>query len=109
MSIHTASPASNDFYRVRTPLEAAEATVTTERGTYYATGMCYSSPNHKTARFSISVTRVSDGKTAPSVDNLLVKRTGYASAAGIGSWNTYREAVTALLDLGVQWLESVQA
>ena len=31
------------------------------------------------------------------------------SAAGIGSWATYREAVTALLEIGVQWFEGVRA
>ena len=96
---------ANSFYAPKTPLQAAVATVTTARDTYYAADICFASPNSKTAKHGIVVTRLSDKAVAPVVSTLLVKASGYSSVTGVGSWATFKEAVQALLDLGVQWFE----
>lgn len=96
---------ANSFYAPKTPLQAAVATVTTSRDTYYASDICFASPNSKTAKHSIVVTRLSDRAVAPAVNTLLVKASGYSSVTGVGSWDTFQEAVNALLALSVQWFE----
>jgi len=98
---------ANSFYAPKTPLQAAVATATTARDTYYASDICFASPNSKTAKHGIVVTRLSDKAVAPSLSSLLVKRSGYSSVAGLGSWDTFEEAVQALLQIGVRHFEGV--
>ncbi|MGY2892516.1 hypothetical protein [Deinococcus sp. UYEF24] len=95
----------NSFYAPRTPLQAAVATVTTEQDIYYASDICFASPNSKTAKHGIVVTRLSDKAVAPALSELIVKSGGYSSVAGIGSWPTFQQAVAALLEQSVQWFE----
>jgi hypothetical protein len=92
-------------YAARTPLQAAEATITTAQDTYYVSGMCFSGPNSPTAKHSVVVTRLSDGAVAPAVNTLIVKSKGYASVTGIGRWDSYKEAMQALLEHGVRHFE----
>jgi hypothetical protein len=103
------SDRGNSFFTPKTPLQAAVATVTTDQDTYYASDICFASPNNKTAKHGIVVTRLSDKAVAPAFNQLLVKRTGYSSIAGVGSWLTFQEAVEALLDQSVQWFEQQAA
>jgi len=98
---------ANSFYAPKTPLQAAVATMTTARDTYYASDICFASPNSKTAKHGIVVTRLSDKAVAPSFTSLLVKGNGYSSVAGLGSWNTFEEAVQALLEIGVRHFEGL--
>ena len=95
----------NSFYAPKTPLQAAVATVTTKRDTYYASDICFASPNSRTAKHGIVVTRLSDKAVAPAFSSLLVKANGYSSVAGIGAWPTFQQAVEALLEQSVQWFE----
>ena len=104
---NTTTRATN-FYAPKSPLESAVATLTTAHGTYYAHSICFASPNTRTAKHSVIVTRASDRAVAPASSNLLVKSSGYSSAAGIGAWDSYQEAVQALLEIGVQWFERAQ-
>ena len=98
---------SSDFYRPRTALEAATAYLITEQGAYYTSEICFSGPNSKTAKHSVSIIRASDGVAVVSFHNLLVKNAGaYCSAAGVGSWTSYREAVEAILVYGVAGFEA---
>ena len=95
------------FYRPRTALEAATARLSTALGTYYTSEVCLSGPNSRTARHSVSVIRADDGVTVMTFDNLLVKSAGgYSSAAGVGSWASYREAVAAILAHSVAGFEA---
>jgi len=98
---------ANSFYAPKTPLQAAVATVTTAQDTYYASDICFASPNTRTAKHGIVVTRLSDRAVAPSFASLLVKSTGYSSMAGVGGWDTFEEAVQALLEIGVQHFEGL--
>jgi hypothetical protein len=100
---------SNSDYAPKTPLQAAVATVTTDQDTYYASDICFASPNSRTAKHGIVVTRLSDKAVAPAFNQLLVKRTGYSSIQGVGSWATFQEAVEALLDQSMQWFEQQAA
>ena len=98
---------NSEFYRPRTALEAATACIVTEQGTYYTSEVCYSGPNSRTAKHSVSIIRASDGVAVVNFHNLLVKNAGgYCSAAGVGSWASYREAVKAILEYGVAGFEA---
>lgn len=97
---------ARDFYAPRSALESAAASITTDRDTYYADCMCFSGPNTKTSKHSIVIRRASDRAIAPATNTLIVKSTGYSSVTNVGSWDTYKEAVQALLERGVQWFES---
>ena len=96
----------NDFYRPRTPRQAALAEITTAQDTYFVGHICGSStPHTRTARHSLAVTRLSDGARAPGVDHLLLKATGRCSASGVGTWASLKEAADAVLLLGVRHFE----
>jgi len=101
-----ATASARDFYAPRSALESAAAKITTDRDTYYADCMCFSGPNTKTSKHSVVIRRASDRAIAPATNTLIVKSTGYSSVANVGSWDTYKDAVQALLERGVQWFES---
>ena len=95
----------NALYAPKSALESATASRTTARDTYYTECLCFASPNNKTAKHSVFVRRLSDRAVAPATNTLLVKASGYCSVTGVGAWDSYQEAVQALLEIGVQWFE----
>ncbi|WP_189091455.1 hypothetical protein [Deinococcus ruber] len=108
----------NDFFKPRTPLQAAEATCTTKTDTYFVSSICLStSPTSRTTQHSVTVTRLSDGKAAPSHEYLIATSrvrknengdkvaVPYYSASGVGSWGTWQAAMDAFLAQGVAFFE----
>ena len=105
----TKSTTGSDFFAPRSALEAASHARTTALDTYYVDSACMSTANARTARHAVDVVRVSDGKRKYLTTRLLVKDAGgYSSLTGVGSWATYNDALSALLDLGIASFEGTR-